>query len=348
MELAMIALSLPRIRIALLFSVCWLALPVKAAVNLDLPNWLGHMPGTWRLSLFGLPGTHDAGARVDPVGLPDTAKAQDLSIAQQLAIGVRFLDIRCRRVNNTDMAIHHGPIFQKIWLGSGVIEPIRAFLRAHPTETVILSIKDEYGPTGAVTLPFEQILYNYLRQYPADDRAGKFKGWYTRNSIPTLDEVRGKIVLFRRFDHVSKITRCAGRSCVSVNVTTPTAYRVGGIDAWSTWPKGSVGGTGLIRVEDDYKDPGQANKWNVLKSALSTSINDARSNKPLYISFSSATRNPILHRHPITYYSDYINLMLWGYVSPLGWGYGLGIVVMDHVNIGLTSQIIDVMTPYRH
>lgn len=339
-------MSRPRIPFFLL--LCLAVLPVRAATNLDLPNWMGHMPGSWRLSFFGIPGTHDSGARVDPFGLPDTAKAQDLSIAQQLAVGVRFLDIRCRRVNNNDLAIHHGPIFQKIWFGSGVLAPVRAFIRAHPTETVIISVKDEYGPTGAVTLPFEQILYKYLQQFPADDRAGKFKGWYTRNAIPTLDQVRGQIILVRRFDHASKITRCAGRSCISVTVTTPAAYRVGGIDAFSTWPKSGYGDTGLIKVEDYYDDPGQSTKWGYVQSALTTAINDARPGKPLYFSFASATRNPVSHRHPVTYYSNYINPKLLNFVSPIGGGYGLGIVVMDHANENLSSQVIDVMTPYRH
>ena len=76
-------------------------------------SWMPSLNGTLPISQYSIPGTHDSGARFDPALAPGTAKCQDLTIAQQLDAGVRFLDIRCRHIDD-GFTIHHGEVYQNI------------------------------------------------------------------------------------------------------------------------------------------------------------------------------------------------------------------------------------------
>ena len=66
-----------------------------------------------------------------------------------------------------------------------------AFLDANPTETIVMSVKQEADDDGA-TQSFEATFDGYVAQNAAR--------WYTGDSVPTLGDVRGDIVLLRRFD----------------------------------------------------------------------------------------------------------------------------------------------------
>ncbi len=74
-------------------------------------DWMRDLDGKRRLSELSIPGTHNAGATLEPI--PGTACCQSLSIAEQLAAGVRFLDIRCRHLNDS-FSIYHGIADQKL------------------------------------------------------------------------------------------------------------------------------------------------------------------------------------------------------------------------------------------
>jgi hypothetical protein len=71
-----------------------------------------------------------------------------------------------------------------------VLKSIDTFFTANPGETLMTSMKEEIAPSGS-TNTFEQTFGSYVAQYP--------ERWYLGPSIPTLDQVRGKIVLLRRF-----------------------------------------------------------------------------------------------------------------------------------------------------
>jgi len=163
-------------------------LPLRAEVTgLD---WMKSMPDGRLLSELSIPGTHDSGARFEPV--PGTAKCQDLPIAGQLNAGVRFLDIRCRHLRDA-FVIHHGPVYQNLNF-DGVLDDILAFLKAHPSECVILSIKEESSPAEN-TRGFEQTFDSYVARNP--DK------WLLKVTLPTMAEARGKIILLRRFNATS-------------------------------------------------------------------------------------------------------------------------------------------------
>ncbi|MFB7614690.1 phosphatidylinositol-specific phospholipase C [Kitasatospora sp. NPDC056181] len=142
-------------------------------------DWMGAVDPQTSLARLTLPGTHDS-CSLHGGGL---AQTQTLSLPDQLAIGVRFLDIRCRAIDGV-FAIHHGPVFQKIFFGD-VLNQCQAFLAAHPGETLVMRVKQEYSTVSDAE--FGALFADYLRRWPGLVR--------TEDGIPRLGEVRGRIVL---------------------------------------------------------------------------------------------------------------------------------------------------------
>ena len=285
----------------------WLLL-LSAGVSAAGNNWMTSLDGTLPVSQFSIPGTHDSGARYEPVS--GTAKCQNLTIAEQLAAGVRFLDIRCRHMNDA-FVIHHGSVYQNINFAD-VLNDTISFLNANPGETVIMSVKEEYDATGN-TRTFEATFNTYTAQSP-----GK---WYLGAGIPSLDSVRGKIVLFRRFGATS----------------TPK-----GIDA-SNFPDNTTFSTGgMLRVQDNYVVPDNNVKW----SSIETILNEARYGGPntLYVNFSSGYKSGFLSIPSITTVSNNINPRITTYFTnnPSG---RFGAILMDFADTSRCALVYNTNAP---
>ncbi|MFF5451451.1 phosphatidylinositol-specific phospholipase C [Streptomyces sp. NPDC012950] len=153
--------------------------PPASAV--DVRAWMaGHGDGT-ALNRLTIPGTHDSGARF---GGP-WSECQNTTIAQQLDSGIRFLDVRCR-VTGGSFAIHHGASYQNAMFGD-VLIACRDFLAAHPSETVLMRVKQEYSEESDAT--FRAVFGDYL------DRRGWRPLFRIGDRLPLLGEARGKVVL---------------------------------------------------------------------------------------------------------------------------------------------------------
>ncbi|MFB7608309.1 phosphatidylinositol-specific phospholipase C domain-containing protein [Streptomyces gardneri] len=156
-------------------------LGAPAASAVDVQAWMAaHGDGT-DLRRLTIPGTHDSGARF---GGP-WSECQNTTIAQQLDSGIRFLDIRCR-VTGGSFAIHHGPSYQNMMFGD-VLVACGAFLAAHPSETVLMRVKQEYSSDSDAT--FGAVFTDYL------DNRGWRSLFRIGDTVPTLGEARGKVVL---------------------------------------------------------------------------------------------------------------------------------------------------------
>ncbi|MEE1755561.1 phosphatidylinositol-specific phospholipase C [Streptomyces sp. SP18CS02] len=144
-------------------------------------DWMGAIGGDVPLRQLTIPGTHDSGARF---GGP-WAACQTTTIAQQLDSGIRFLDVRCR-ITGDAFAIHHGASYQNLMFGD-VLIACRDFLAAHPSETVLMRVKQEYSEESDAA--FRRIFDLYLDG----------KGWRglfrIGDGLPTLGEARGRVVL---------------------------------------------------------------------------------------------------------------------------------------------------------
>ena len=144
------------------------------------------------LSEINIAGTHDSATAW--VSMENQARCQDKTIARQLEMGVRFLDIRLTKKGDEFYLVHSladcysdKEKTKRMTFGE-VLEVCKSFLRDNPKETLILSIKQDRGIINRWFFP------PFYDKYIRDDESC----WYTGNKVPTLGQCRGKLVLMRR------------------------------------------------------------------------------------------------------------------------------------------------------
>jgi 1-phosphatidylinositol phosphodiesterase len=291
-------------------------------------SWMRDIPDDARMTTLSIPGTHDS-CSVD--GLLGFGKTQNLDLADQLNAGIRFVDIRLAHYRD-HLYVHHDVVHMgKCY--ADVLNTCIDFLRQHPSETIFLSVKNEgrfdstlgrFAPSEIFgtsrgdranwvirSNSFEHAFQARTWQY-VDDESLFYNlavpvppGSETANpaltSETTLGEVRGKIVLLRRFE---------GGQDVGCDFTY--------------WPENRRFRTtkGLIyAIEDRYLDPGEEDKYDFIV----THIEEARRRTPrdLYITFTSAVSLKARG------YSKTINPRLNDYLaeSPPG---RVGVIAMDY------------------
>ncbi|MDB4383929.1 phosphatidylinositol-specific phospholipase C domain-containing protein [Akkermansiaceae bacterium] len=276
-------------------------------------NWMACLDDSTRLSRITIPGTHDSGARIEPI--PGIAKTQDFSIAEQLNFGVRYLDIRCRHLNDT-FPVHHGPVFQELHFNE-VLDQVYAFLKDNPTECVLMSVKPEHvewvSPPKNNTRTFEETFDSYI--------ADNVDMWWTEDRVPTLDTVRGRIVLVRRFDLDPSVT---------------DEDRKKGIDA-TNWPDNTEFQVNNLSVQDHYKVDENAIKWDQVSRSLAAAAAETNPDI-LHLNFGSGYR-PLLSGIPyIPAVSNYINPRIFTYFADAPPGH-YGCVIMDFATAARSELI---------
>ncbi|RLJ34410.1 1-phosphatidylinositol phosphodiesterase [Chryseobacterium sp. 7] len=274
---------------------------------IEMNSWMSGLQDNISISKISIPGTHDSGARVDAPVVSGTAKTQDLSIAEQLNAGVRFLDIRCRHIDNA-FAIHHGAIYQNLNFDD-VLNACYAFLNSHPSETIIMSVKEEYDASNT-TRSFEQTFDSYVQKNPSK--------WDLGANIPTLGAVRGKIKLLRRFS--SGTTKGINASPWADNTTF------------------DINNSGVqLKVQDYYKVTNNDDKWNGISSLLNEAKNDT--NGKLFVNFTSGYKPGIFGIPSIPTVSNAINPKLKTFFQTNTKG-SFGVMPIDFVNAELSELIV--------
>lgn len=268
-------------------------------------GWMASVANGVNLTLLSIPGSHDAGATVEPVS--GTAKCQNLSIGDQLNAGIRFLDVRCRHINDA-FAIHHGAIYQNKNFDD-VLNACFTFLNTNPGETIVMSVKEEYDPSGN-TRTFEQTFDSYVAKNPTQ--------WYTGATVPNLGDVRGKIVLLRRFSATA-----LPKGLDATNWADNTTFSINNSDA-------------SMRIEDNYVVPDNNAKWNSITALLGEAKTGAGTT--LYISFTSGYKSLIFSIPSITTVSNAINPNVTSYFTSNTSG-RYGIIPMDFSESGRASLI---------
>lgn len=164
----------------------------------DGPCWMKYVDNNKFLDELSIPGTHDSGTcSVDNDTEPQSsqAKCQQDYIPTQLLEGVRYFDIRLgKNDENGDPGIDHGACYLLKKDGnfmhlSDVIGYFNTFLSENPTEALIMLVSrgNDEVTDESLTTALGKVF---------DENPDLF---YTSSRIPTLGEVRGKIVLLRRF-----------------------------------------------------------------------------------------------------------------------------------------------------
>lgn len=171
---------------------------IKYSSYVDGPCWMKYVDGNKYLDELSIPGTHDSSTcSIDNDTEPQTslAKCQQDYIPTQLLEGIRYFDIRLGKNNeNGDPGIDHGICYLLKKDGgfihlSDVIGYFKTFLNENPSEALIMLVSRGNDETtdDSVTTAFANVM---------DNNSDLF---YTSSHVPTLNEVRGKIVLLRRF-----------------------------------------------------------------------------------------------------------------------------------------------------
>ena len=269
-------------------------------------DWMAALADARGVAELSIPGTHDSGALLEPI--LGVARAQQLAIADQLVAGVRYLDLRCRHYQNAFL-IYHGPIDQDQTFDD-VLATMAKFLDEHPGETLIVSVKEEAAPQGN-TRSFEATFAAYVAQAP--DR------WYLGDTLPRLGDVRGRLVLLRRF----------------AAIAAPL-----GIDgsAWADNTTFSLTTAASLRIEDDYIVTDNAAKWTAITALLA----EARSGDAatLFLDYTSGYQT-MSGLPNIPSVAGDINARLDGLLAdPDNRRARLGVLVMDFVTAARAAAII--------
>ncbi|KAL5365637.1 PLC-like phosphodiesterase [Aspergillus floccosus] len=212
-------------------------LTVFSSANLNA--WMRELKDDTLLSSLSIPGTHNS-----PTChvAPPSVRCQAVSPREQLRNGVRFFDIRVQPQFPDDPAkdelllVHSA--FPISLTGNkyfrDLMHEVNDFLEHNPSETLVISLKRE-GPGTHTDQQLSRIINDHY--------ARPNSRWYTNPKIPTLGEVRGKVVLMRRFDileHLKDIhegkgwginatgwaDNCAHASCPSGQVCIQDFYEV--------------------------------------------------------------------------------------------------------------------------
>ncbi|QQT26686.1 phosphatidylinositol-specific phospholipase C domain-containing protein [Sphingobacterium spiritivorum] len=233
-------------------------------------TWMSQLDDNKLLSEITIPGTHDSGTYTLGDGPIDSAaKCQTQSIAEQLNNGIRFLDIRLARGTDNDGVLwlyHGGSRAISVALDltfEQVINDCIHFLDKNPQETIVMSVKKEFGDE----------IHDWVKSTIEKRTDWNQRWWLSNNKNPALKQIRGKIVLFRRFDMADF-----------------------GLDTQGGWPVDSEGPLSHhninFYVQDVYSswsdDDDRKEKFNVhVKNCLIKASEDNKNT--IYINFASAT-----------------------------------------------------------
>jgi len=175
-------------------------------------NWMGYVNGNLKLNQINIPGTHDSGTyHIETKELIDKFQTQEKNITEQLESGVRYLDIRLGYVIDDDIKIMHSDAYCELTFKT-LISNCREFLDKHKTESIIIHIKNENNckqqQDGQDTDCSKQridIVNSAIKELISNSKMYDSENADNKTRIPTLDEVRGKIVMVTRIADYSGI-----------------------------------------------------------------------------------------------------------------------------------------------
>jgi len=265
-------------------------------------DWMKSIADSTNITRMAIPGTHDSGAW--QYCMTPMCRAHDVSIPNQLDIGVRAFDIRVGDAGGGTYKVYHGPVDMGITVQS-VLDDIVNFLDANRSEFVILMLKQETGkidisgPINAmVNKAFVGKLYN-----------SAIEEW------PELSDLRRRVLVFSRLPspHASHFNTTAwpdNPTEVFLKLTTKPA---------------SFG----IVLQDLYKSPEVVDKQKAIVNLLDHA-ETSQDTKLLYVNYTSFVWKPY---QPLTTGRDPTKPWL---VKQRG----KGVICVDAVDEEITNSII--------
>lgn len=206
------------------------SLRLRKLIGTKLNNWMQDIEDNRLVCKMSIPGTHDTGAYTGN----GWVKTQDKNIEQQLNSGIRFFDIRLVHQNGVLKLCHGSYIFDVTFVGD-VLKTTAEFLKEHPSETVIMTIKRDHDLDKGDATKYRMALTKALE----GDR--NLTSYMVKSFRPdfTLGDLRGKMLIISRDGWI----------------TTPS----GKVTSWpdnasfSSSIESTNGSSTIIHVEDHYK-----------------------------------------------------------------------------------------------
>ena len=149
-------------------------------------DWMKDIPDNTKLSQMTIPGTHNS---CSLFGIC-CARTQTWTLVEQMRAGLRFFDIRLRRIDNT-LRAYHGFVDQKETFSSILVYAFD-FLDKNPSETIIMEIISEYEPKNSTK--------SFIDLYEEDTKIYEDKIISYNSKDITLGEIRGKLLVIKIFE----------------------------------------------------------------------------------------------------------------------------------------------------
>ena len=305
----------------LLAAAVLLILPLTEGVSkVSVPgsaDWMAELDDTLPLNEIILPGSHDSATAY--VQLAFFSKCQALSVGAQLEAGCRYLDIRLGDAEKGEdfPKLMHGFTTCKTGVFGGtlyldeLLAQCYAFLTQHPTETVVFAVKHEHG--DAFVSEFETVLDGFTSARPGF--------WLLSDTIPTLGEARGKLVLMRRYEDEAGLGTRAG-----IPLIWPD--QKGSADpALNTEPSGQ--GAYTLWVQDRFEYDTET-KWTAFEKGMAAAEEQMQAGD-LAVHFLS-TKGTAAYGHPF-FFARTLNARLLQTTRLSGW------IVLDFFDAALASHI---------
>lgn len=220
-------------------------------------NWMAMIPGNVKFNHLSLPGTHDAATSSCS---NSSAKCQAYTIADQLAMGCRALDLR-PGFDKTDLTIYHGVASTGVTLANA-LDAVKSFLINNPTETVFILIHEEDTRTlsigsGPHQTSWATRVWNCMSNYTSYIASYGWKG--------NLNPCRGKMVVIFR-DNYTDGEGTADLGCGKVGWGSSFS------DKSIMTGDGSNTANGTLRYQDEYETSDTSTKLSNLTTMLNEHI----------------------------------------------------------------------------
>lgn len=171
--------------------------------RVDNSRWMKQLKDSRLVCDLSLPGSHDACTAegwindIIGIGAEIIAKCQDLTIREQLKIGVRVFDLRPERVlDSKDFSLRcsHGPVATKM-LASEFFTTLQQWLKANPSEFCIVTV--DLSATRDKTA--------WGTEFSTLVNDAKYNGLFADfKSRLTVGEMRGRVLILSKWEYGAK------------------------------------------------------------------------------------------------------------------------------------------------
>jgi 1-phosphatidylinositol phosphodiesterase len=269
-------------------------------------KWMSYVSDGLKLSELTIPGTHNTCAT------QTIAKCQSMPLRDQLNAGVRFLDVRCRHIEDR-FDIYHSSFDLNQRFDLDVAHVCVEFLKSNPSETLVMLASTEHLPKNN-TLAFDDVFHRYVEVHRSF--------WYLSEHVPTLRECRGRIVLLRRFR--------SDRRPFGIDMS---GWHHNGPCHIKNHPHHK------FHVQDVFKLTANQ-KWQHVKETLGV-VTSSSNEMPhtMYLNYCSAQNWPL---QPPFIIAMVVNRQLKAYLDEReksGSKCQLGVIILDFVNPGLVEKL---------